>query len=189
MRVTDATTRIAQFVERIRPHLDADTGTRLTHSIHGWIGAYHYLQVICGGYSPPAIAYMQEHFCSFAMVLLAHIADTFCYFFALPLPCAEVPHTRLTRIFPDLCTEKRLQEDVAGLHAAMRALQERVVVYGKTGPVSSTAWGEERRSPAPHDQLLEVLACIDQYRVAMLRFFAQNVERSPLRSAPPSPQT
>jgi hypothetical protein len=189
MPATDATARIEHFFAIIRPQLDAHTAPVLSQSLHGWISYHHSLQVIRGGYSPPAIAYMREHFYPFATTLLNQIANTFCYFFALPWPCAEVPHTRLTRIFPDICTEKQFAGDAASLHAAMRDLQERIVVHGKTGPASSAEWFEERISPAQQEHQRDVLACIDQYIVDMLRFLEQNVERSMLRNDPPPKQT
>jgi hypothetical protein len=188
MPATTTTARIEQFFATIRPQLNVHTEPVLSQSIHGWISYYHYLQVIRGGYSPPAMAYMCEHFYPFATTLLDHIADTVCQFFALPRPGVEVSHTRLTRIFPDICTEQELQGDSASLHAAMRELQERIVVHGKTGPVSSTEWFAARWTPAQQEQLVEVLTALDHYIAAMLRFFAQNLERSILRRDPPLQQ-
>jgi len=188
MRATEVTTRIERFMVLLRPYLNPHTEAVLTQSIYGWISAYHYLQVVHGGYSPQAVAYMREHFYVFATRLLDHIADTFCHYFLLPWPCVEVPHTRLTRVFPALCAEKQLQGDIEGLHATMRELQERVVVPGKAGPVQHAAWLEEPVATTPPAHLLDVLTCLDQYMLAMMRFFEQNSAHSLLRSPQP-PQT
>jgi hypothetical protein len=163
MPATEATIQLAQFYAKIRPLLDADTAPRLAQSINGWISYYQSLQVLRGGYSPSATLYMREQFYPLATTLLDHIADTVCHFFALPWPCAEIPHARLTRLFPGLCTEKRLQGDVAGLHAAMRDLHARIVVPGKTGPASPAEGGAPHGTPAPQAHLQELLLGIDHY--------------------------
>jgi hypothetical protein len=185
MRATAVTIRIEQFLVLIRPHLDAHTEAVLLQSLYGWISAYHYLQVIRGGYSPQAMAYMREHFYTFATALLNHMVDTFCHYFGLPWPCTEVPHTRLTRVFPALCAAQQLQGDTAGLHAYMRDLEERIRGHGTAGPAQDAAWQEEPGATTPPAPLLEVLSCIDQYIMAMLHLFEQNRERAVLRSTPP----
>ena len=189
MRATEVTSRLAQFLERLHPHLDAHTDAVMVESIQGWIRAYHYLHVLRGGYSPQAMAYMQEHFATFATSLLDHMADTFCHYFVLPWPCAEVPHTRLARVFPALCAAHQLQGDIAGLHAYMHELQDRIVAQDKAVLASHAAWQNEPGGtplPAP---LMELLSCIDQYSLALLRFFEQNTARSLLCRQPPPHQS
>src|SRR4029453_7563732 len=106
-------------------------------------------------------------------------------FFLLPWPCTKVPHTRLTRVFPDMCMQKQLQGDVEGLHAYMRDLQERIVAPGKSGPTGSKEWLGEGGGGPPPEHLRELLTCLEQYIIAMLRFFEQNMERSMLHCNPP----
>ena len=180
MRAPDTSTRIAQFVTSIRPQMEAHADAVLLQSLQGWLSYYRYLQVLRGGYSPPTVAYMQEHFFECATALLDHMADTFCHFFRLPWPCPEVLHTRLTRVFPEVCTAQHFQGDVAALHASMRDLQARIVTSGKGARL------EEGAAVTPPEQLRELLDGLDQYIPAMLRFFAQNIERSILYSPLPS---
>jgi hypothetical protein len=177
-------TRIAQFLEALQAHSEADTAVHLSRSLTAWLSYYRVLDPVRGGANPSTAASLQRHFSPLAIALLDQVADTFCHFFALSWIHAERTHTRLTRAFPAICTEKRLQGNTAGVHAAMRELHISLMASGTASSVyeAPDAVGGETHPP-PAD-LPNVLARIEQYLVAMLHFFEQNRGQSILHSTP-----
>jgi len=172
--------RMAQFLAVLQRHPEASAG--LSQSLMAWLSYYRILETVRGAANPSTTASLRRHFSPLVTALLDQVADTFCYFFALPWLRAERTHTRLTRAFPALCTEKRLAGDTVGLHAMMRQLHTRLgtldtasSAYGALGAVS----GEARLQST---DLSEALASVDEYLVALLHFFEQNRAHSILRS-------
>ena len=169
VRPLPVTAHIAQFLAVLQSHTEASAG--LSQSLTAWLSYYRILQTARGAANPSTTASLRRHFSPLATALLDQAADTFCHFFALPWLRAERTHTRLTRALPGICTEQRLDGDTAGLHTMMRQLHEYLEAPDISNRASS-ALGTE-----PHTQLAdfsEVLACIDQYLVALLHFFEQN---------------
>jgi hypothetical protein len=156
----------------------------LHQSVNVWLSYYRYLRIVLGGYSPVAVAFMRDNFYPFAHATLDHLAETFGVFFALPGPRTEVSHTRLTAAFLTICTEKTLQGDRAALHAIMRELQTRIMARQTASNTRSAS--RSGVTMTPHDNLIDLLACIDQYIVALLDFLELNLERSLRQSLPPT---
>jgi len=171
--------RMAQFLAVLQRHPEASAV--LSQNLTAWLSYYRILETVRGAANPSTTASLRRHFFPLVIALLDQVADTFCYFFALPWPRAERTHTRLTQAFPAICTEKKLKGDTAGLHAMMRQLHAR---FGTVDTASSAysapgaVDGETRIQPV---DLSEPLAWIDQYLVALLHFFEQNRARSILR--------
>jgi hypothetical protein len=172
--------RIAQFLAALQSHPEASAG--LSQSLTAWLSYYRILETMRGGANPSTTASVRRYFSPLATALLDQVADTFCQFFTLPWLHAERTHTRLTRVFPAICAEQRLEGDTTGLYATMRELHTRFgtldtasSAYGAPGAVG----GETRIQPA---DLSGVLTSIDQYLVALLHFFEQNRAHSILRS-------
>ena len=179
--------RIAQFLEALQTHPEAHAAVGLSQSLTAWLSYYRLLEPMRGGANPSTAAALRQHFSLLATALLDQVADTFCHFCALPWLRAERTHTRLTRAFPALCVEKNLQGDTTSVHTTMRELHALLIAPGiasSTRGAPSPAGGETHTPPA---DLPNIVACIDQYLVAMLRFFEQNYEHSILRS-PPRPE-
>lgn len=176
--------RVEQFLAVIRTRVDASTAAVLYQSINVWLSYYRYLRIVLGGYSPVAMGFMRDNFYPFAQATLNHLAETFGVFFALSWPCTEISHTRLTTAFLAICAEKTLQGDSAALHAIMRELQTRIIARQTDNSARGASRFTSGVTMTPHDNLIDLLACIDQYIVALLDFLELNLEQSLLQSRP-----
>ena len=176
--------RVEQFLAVIRTRVDVSTAAVLSQSINIWLSYYRYLRIVLGGYSPVAVAFMRDNFYPFAQTALDHLAETFGVFFALSWPRTEGSHTRLTTAFLAICAEKTLQGDSAELHAIMRELQTRIIAHQTGSSTRGASRFPSGVTMTPHDNLIDLLACIDQYIVALLDFLELNLEQSLLQSRP-----
>jgi hypothetical protein len=168
---------VQQFIAAIRTRPTASTHTALHQSLNAWLTYYRYLHFVIEEFRLSVPEFLREQFYPFAHTVLDHLAETFCYFFGLPMSCAEMSHTRLMHAFRVICTEKGLQGDINALHALMRDLHTRIILHRISG------------TPMPmHDNLTDLLTCLDQYIVALLTFLAQNIEQSVFRSEPRNAQ-
>jgi len=163
---------IAQFLATLQSHPEASAG--LSQSLTAWLSYYRILETVRGAANPSTTASLRRHFSPLATALLDQMADTVCHFFALPWLQAERTHTRLTRALPGICTEQRLDGDTAGLQAMMRELHERLGALDTSSSVSSALGAVGVETHTQPADLSEILACIDQYLVALLHFFEQN---------------
>jgi len=173
---------VQRFIAAIRNRTDPHTEAMLHQSLNAWLSYYRCLQILLETYRPSVTAFMREHFYPFAHAVLDHVAETFCYFFALPCQPSEFTHTRLTQMFLNICAEKRLQGEVAELHALMRELYTRIIVQDAHSETRGMLGSTYSRAITPPEDLIALLACIDQYIVALLGFLEQNIEQSLYRS-------
>ena len=165
---------IAQCLEALRTGPETPTVAGLAQSLTAWLSYVRVLERVRGRANPATAAVMHTQFAPLATALLDQVADTFCRVFALPWPPAERTHTQLTQAFPALCSAHRWQGDTAGLHAVMRELHARLMLPGTPRTARGTPRAAGGATPIPPADLPEVGACLNQYLVAMLQFFAQN---------------
>lgn len=169
-----------QFLTIIHSRTDTDAYRHLRQNIDTWLSYYRYLRMTLGrGYSPSVVELIGTSFYPFAQAVLDHFSATFCAFFVLPWPHAEMTHTRLTRTFAHICAEKMLRGDTATLHAAMQELHARIVAHPMDHRTCSVPWSQDHATAmTSRADFNAILMLLDQYIVAMLQFFAQNIEHS-----------
>jgi hypothetical protein len=158
------------------------TREKLFQTLHGYLGYYFCLQTVCANRLPPR-AVASDYFFVFARATLDALAEAFCDFFTLPLLCATITHTSLTRAFLLTCAQKQLGGDIADLSAQLRALD--ICIPRITSDTHDACHTAEREAPPDDPALLLVLTRIDQYTEALLRFCEQNIEQSAFRYASP----
>jgi hypothetical protein len=181
--------RVEQFLAVMRTRVGASTTTVLSQSINVWLSYYRYLRMVRGGYSPVAVASIRDNFYPFAQAMLNHLAETFGVFFALSWLRTESSHTHLTAAFLTICVEKNLQGDSAALHAIMHELQTRIIARQTDSRTRSASRFTSGATMTPHENLIDLLACIDQYIMALLDFLEHNLEQSLRQSLPPAAPT
>jgi hypothetical protein len=166
--IPQVTASVEQFLTVVRAHRGASAATALRQSMEQWRNYYRSLGIILsGGNHPAVIEFIPINCYPFAQAVLDDFTVTVCTFFACPWPRADMTHARLTRDFADLCRAYRLQGPLADVHAFMRNLYVRVVAH-RTGSAASNM----------HAYLSDILTCIEQYIVAMLRLCERTMQPS-----------
>lgn len=184
MEPVSVSAHVEQFLTAIHARADADASMRLRQSMDTWLSYYRYLRMTLGrNYNPSVVELIRTSFYPFAQAVLNHFSATFCSFFQCPWQHVEMTHTHLTRTFAHLCAEHGLQGDAATLHAVMHELHARVVAPRTDDRACSIPWSRDDASAlTPREDFNEILTLLDQYIVAMLGFFAQNIEHSVFQS-------
>lgn len=172
---------VPYFIAALSHRTDAYTAGVLSHSIHAWLSYYRCLRMVLTLSRSAVTSHLWPCFYPFAQAVLDHLAETYCLFFAVPWIPAEMSHWRLTHAFPAFCAEHRFQGDGAALHALMRELCARIVEPNTHGDTPYVSTCTEHVVMPPHAQLTPLLACLEQYIVALLKFFAANLEHSVLQ--------
>ena len=184
MDSTPASTYIQQFIDTIGDSIDPHVEGRLHQSSNACLSYYRCLHIILDLYRPAVTPYMWQYFAPFARAVLDALAETFCVSIALQWSRAEISHTRLTNAFPNICTERRLQGEAGGLHARMRELDTRLTPSSTNSDQYWTPPSPHSAATSLHERLADLLTCIDQYIVALLRFLEHNINRVRLEDAP-----
>src|SRR5262249_992445 len=100
-----------------------------------------------------------------------------------PLPVVPRGSARMVRLLPGICIEQRLDGDTAGLHVIMCELHVRLEALDTSSSVSGALGAVSTETHTQPADLTEILACMDQYLVALLHFFEQNRAHSILHHA------
>lgn len=184
MEPVSVSAHVEQFLTAIHARAEAEAYLRLRQSMDTWLSYYRYLRMTLGrSYSPSVVEFIRTSFYPFAQAVLDHFSATFCAFFEFPWQHVEMTHMHLTRTFAHLCAEHRLQGETATLHAAMQELQARIVAPRMDDHACGVPWSKDDAAAiTPCRDYNDILTLLDQYIVAMLRFFEQNIEHSVFQS-------
>jgi len=185
MQPVSVSAHVEHFLTAMHARADAEAYKRLRQSIETWLSYHRYLRMTLGRSSSPyVVEFIRTSFYPFAQAVLDHCTATFCTFFELSWQHVEMTHTHLTRTFAHLCAEHRLQGDTAKLHAAMHELHARIVAQRTDDRACSVPCSrDDAVALTPHEDFNAILTLLDQYIVALLRFFEQNLEHSILQSS------